>query len=79
MKYDSVIDKLKERARIRRSIPREEPDRISEACEAAYAAIEELIAERDEFRELLSECITKIRSESYEEDPMAPFAYDREW
>ena len=38
---DDLVYRLKKRAEIRRSIPRSEPDRISDMLEEAAAAIEE--------------------------------------
>lgn len=39
---DNLIDRLRKRAEIRRSIPRGEPDRISDLLEEAALRIEEL-------------------------------------
>ena len=37
-----IVERLRMRAKIRRSIPREEPDRIADICEEAAAEIERL-------------------------------------
>ena len=39
---DNLIDRLRKRAEIRRSIPRGEPDRISDLLEEAAKALEEM-------------------------------------
>jgi hypothetical protein len=39
---ETLIERLRKRARIRRSIPRSEPDRISDILEEAANKIEEL-------------------------------------
>lgn len=46
---EELVKAMLERARIRRSIPRSEPDRIADQLEQAAKRIEELTRERDEF------------------------------
>lgn len=43
--YEDLIERLRKRAEIRRSIPRGEPDRISDILEEAATVIENLDAQ----------------------------------
>ena len=57
--YKEFCEALRIRAKIRRSIPRGEPDRIADAFDRAAEALEGLVVERDHwhqaYKDLLSE------------------------